>query len=109
MTATPICKLNCCFCRVTTHLSSRSILATPPSVADRNQYLLGNGPHMSTVLDWLKQLGRAAARAGRPVERIEVFTVEGHNIRYQCVVLPFSRDQRNVDLLLCHLRAESTG
>ena len=85
------------------------ILATPPSVAGRNQDLLGNGPHMSTVLDWLKQLGRAAARAGRPVERIEVFTVEGHNIRYQCVVLPFSRDQRNVDLLLCHLRAESTG
>jgi len=85
------------------------ILATPPSVAGRNQDLLGNGPHMSTVLDWLKQLGRTAARVGRPVERIEVFTVEGHNIRYQCVVLPFSRDQRNVDLLLCHLRAESTG
>lgn len=82
------------------------ILATAPSVAEAGQDLLGRGPHMTTVLDWLQQLGRRAARMGQPVEATEVFNVNNSVLIYRGVVLPLSRDQRNVDQLLCHLQTE---
>ncbi len=82
------------------------ILATAPSAAGAEQDLLNRGPHMTTVLDWLKQLGRRAARLGHPVEATETFNVDSIVLIYRGVVLPFSRDQRNVDQLLCHLQTE---
>ena len=82
------------------------ILATAPSVSGAEQDLLGRGPHMTTVLDWLQQLGRKSARLGQPDEAIETFNVNSSVLIYRGVVLPFSRDQRNVDQLLCHLQTE---
>lgn len=67
---------------------------------------LGLDPNLTTVLDWLQQLGRKAARAGRPVEETEVFPLDEYDLIYRGLVLPLSRDQRNVDQLLCHLRTE---
>lgn len=82
------------------------ILATAPSAVGAGQDILGQGPHMTTVLDWLQQLGRKAARLGRPVEATEVFNVNDNVLICRGVVLPLSRDQRNVDQLLCHLQTE---
>ncbi len=82
------------------------ILATGPSAVGADQDILGQGPHMTTVLDWLQQLGRKAARLGHPVEATEMFNVNDNVLIYRGVVLPLSRDQRNVDQLLCHLQTE---
>ena len=82
------------------------ILATAPSAAGAAQDLLDQGPNMTTVLDWLQQLGRKAARLGHPVEATEVFNVNNGVVIYRGLVLPLSRDQRNVDQLLCHLQTE---
>ena len=82
------------------------ILATGPSPVGADQDILSQGPHMTTVLDWLQQLGRKAARLGHPVEATEMFNVNDNVLIYRGVVLPLSRDQRNVDQLLCHLQTE---
>lgn len=55
------------------------------------------------VTEWIMTVGREVARAGRPIQDIEVFPTSAGNVSYRVIALPLSGERLGDVHALCHI------
>ncbi len=77
------------------------------SASARLEDLLASGLQSAIVLDWVRELGRRAARQAKPTHGSHTFPATAGDVRCTALMLPLSKDQPVVDHLLCYLQLET--
>jgi hypothetical protein len=55
------------------------------------------------VTEWIMTVGREVARAGRPIQDIEVFPTSLGNVSYRVIALPLSGERLGTVYALCYI------